>query len=134
MNSTEVTTLLQPKPLAVKGKDEEPPLKKLMTEKPAGDKPPYSPGGKGKENPKAKEDRQCVSPLICSTWAALALHHKVIGFVSHTTSRNTVLRFKIKDVTRAYTFVQFEVTSSNTRDGVSGTQEGLNCGCRQQPE
>ena len=32
MNSTEVTALLQPKPLAVKGKDDEPPLKKLRTE------------------------------------------------------------------------------------------------------
>ena len=55
-----------------------------------------------------------MSPLICSTWDALAPHHKVIGFVFHTTSRNAALRFKIKDVRRAYTFVLSEDASSNT--------------------
>lgn len=69
---------------------------------------------KPRENQKVKEDRQCVFPLSCSTWDALALHHKVIGFVSHTTSRNAVLRFKIKDARRAYTFVLSEDASSNT--------------------
>ena len=63
MNSTEVTALLQPKPLAVKGKDDEPPLKKMRTEKPGGDRPPFSPGGKAKGKSKGKGGQTMRVPL-----------------------------------------------------------------------
>ena len=54
MNSTEVTALLQPKPLAVKGKDDEPPFKKLRTDRPGADMQPSTPKGKGKGKSKGK--------------------------------------------------------------------------------
>ena len=49
MNSTEVKTLLQPKPYAAKTRDDEPPLKRPKTER-----PPSSPSGKGKGKSKGK--------------------------------------------------------------------------------
>jgi hypothetical protein len=49
MNSTEVKTLLQPKPYAAKTKDDEPPLKRPKT-----DRPSSSPSGKGKGKSKGK--------------------------------------------------------------------------------
>ena len=54
MNSTEVTALLQPKPIAVKARDDEPPNKKPKLDRPAGDKPfqPYGNKGKGKSKGK----------------------------------------------------------------------------------
>ena len=54
MNSTEVKSLLQPKPIAVRSRDEEPPLKRLKFDKVAGDRPQSYSGGKGKGKSKGK--------------------------------------------------------------------------------
>ena len=54
MNSTEVTSLLQPKPLAVKGKDDEPPFKKLKTDRPGADMQSSTPKGRSKGKSKGK--------------------------------------------------------------------------------
>ena len=53
MNSTEVSSLLQPKPIAVRSQ-EEPPSKKPKIEKPGGDRPPQQFGAKGKGKTKGK--------------------------------------------------------------------------------
>ena len=57
MNSTEVMSLLQPKPVAVRSKDEEQPFKRQKTEKPPGN---FSekPFGKGKGKGKSKQSNQ----------------------------------------------------------------------------
>ena len=57
MNSTEVMSLLQPKPVAVRSKDDEQPFKRQKTEKPPGN---FSekPFGKGKGKGKSKQSNQ----------------------------------------------------------------------------
>ena len=48
MNSTEVKSLLQPKPLAAKGRDEEPPMKRPRNDRTQPDRTQGFQGGKGK--------------------------------------------------------------------------------------
>ena len=55
MESTEVMSLLQPKPLAVKSKDDEPPLKRPKFEKPSVDKGFHDRPSKGKGKGKGKQ-------------------------------------------------------------------------------
>ena len=99
MNSTEVTALLQLKPLAVKRKDDEPPFKRLRTDNQV---PTCSLRHQRKRQRKIKE--QDLS--IFSTWAAQGPHHKGTGYVFHITSRSAVPRFRINAVKRAYTFAR----------------------------
>ena len=55
MESTEVMSILQPKLIAVKGKDDEPPSKRLKIEKPSFDTGSPSRKGKGKGKSKGKQ-------------------------------------------------------------------------------
>ena len=57
MESTEVMSILQPKPIAVKGKDDEPPSKRLRTEKPVFEKGSPNRNAKGKGKSKGKQSQ-----------------------------------------------------------------------------
>ena len=57
MNSTEVMALLQPKPIAVKSKEDEPPFKKLRTEKPAFERGQHDRPSKGKGKGRGKNQQ-----------------------------------------------------------------------------
>eukprot|EP00435_Cladocopium_sp_Y103_P030149 s3745_g7.t1 len=54
MSSTEVLTLLQPKPIAVRGRDDEPPSKRPKVDRPQFERYNASGGGKGKGKSKGK--------------------------------------------------------------------------------